>query len=119
MCGRFLCALCDLDLHGNHVCPQCLQTGQTKGSLINLEKRRIVYDQAALNLALLPVLLFFIAPIGAITAPISIVMAIVSFRKPNSLVSRHHYRAWLALLIAGLQVILMIFMLVAMLQEPS
>src|SRR5580658_8979442 len=23
-CGRFLCALCDLDLNGQHLCPGCL-----------------------------------------------------------------------------------------------
>jgi len=29
-CGRFLCALCDLELNGKHVCPACLETGQKK-----------------------------------------------------------------------------------------
>src|SRR5688572_22390826 len=32
-CGRFLCALCDVDLNGKHLCSQCLDTGRQKGSL--------------------------------------------------------------------------------------
>ncbi|MEO7298832.1 MAG: hypothetical protein ABI042_09680, partial [Verrucomicrobiota bacterium] len=24
-CGRFLCALCDVDFNGQHVCPTCLE----------------------------------------------------------------------------------------------
>src|SRR5882672_11172949 len=27
-CGRFLCALCDVELKGGHICPTCLETGQ-------------------------------------------------------------------------------------------
>src|SRR5256885_1956613 len=27
-CGRFLCALCDCELHGQHFCPACLQVGR-------------------------------------------------------------------------------------------
>src|SRR5437016_10234951 len=30
-CGRFLCALCDCELHGQHYCPTCLETGRKKG----------------------------------------------------------------------------------------
>src|SRR5262245_9590695 len=25
-CGRFLCALCDVDLNGEHLCPSCLES---------------------------------------------------------------------------------------------
>ena len=30
-CGRFLCALCDCELNGEHFCPACLETGRPKG----------------------------------------------------------------------------------------
>src|SRR5512138_2820046 len=30
-CGRFLCALCDCELHNQHFCPACLEVGKTKG----------------------------------------------------------------------------------------
>src|SRR4026207_1126810 len=49
-CGRFLCALCDVDLNGKHLCPQCLDTGRQAGSLQELETRRVLYDNAALLL---------------------------------------------------------------------
>src|SRR5258708_7514078 len=29
-CGRFVCALCDVELNGEHICPVCLETGQKK-----------------------------------------------------------------------------------------
>src|SRR5512135_125658 len=38
-CGRFLCALCDLELNGRHLCPGCLESGQRKGRLVEIEKR--------------------------------------------------------------------------------
>src|SRR5689334_22847096 len=28
ICGRFLCALCDVELNGQHLCPVCLERGQ-------------------------------------------------------------------------------------------
>src|SRR4051812_40609984 len=32
-CGRFLCALCDCELHGQHFCPACLEAGRKKGKI--------------------------------------------------------------------------------------
>src|SRR5688572_5147104 len=40
-CGRFLCALCDLDFNGLHLCPSCLQTSRRKGNVAALENRRV------------------------------------------------------------------------------
>src|ERR1043166_5695656 len=39
-CGRFLCALCDCELHGKHFCPACLETGRKKGKIKSLENTR-------------------------------------------------------------------------------
>src|SRR5437867_5418711 len=47
-CGRFLCALCDVELHGKHFCPACLESGKRKGRLAFLEDRRMLYDELAL-----------------------------------------------------------------------
>jgi hypothetical protein len=55
-CGRFLCALCDCELNGQHYCPNCLETGRTKGRIKDLETRRTRYDNLALALSI------FIAP---------------------------------------------------------
>jgi hypothetical protein len=32
-CGRFLCALCDVDFDGKHLCSACIQAGRTKGTI--------------------------------------------------------------------------------------
>src|SRR6185369_13510263 len=57
-CGRFLCALCDCELHGEHYCPACLETGRKKGKIKRLENRRTLYDSIALAVALFPILFF-------------------------------------------------------------
>jgi hypothetical protein len=100
-CGRFLCALCDLDLHGQHLCPACLQSGRKKGQIPQLENRRTLYDGAALALAVFP-LLFAVATL--ITAPAAIYLSILSFHRPSSLIPRTRIRAYLALVIAVLQI---------------
>src|SRR5262249_12487920 len=46
-CGRFLCALCDCELHGQHFCPACLETGKKKKKIKKLEDERTLYDNIA------------------------------------------------------------------------
>ena len=36
-----------------HLCPGCLEAGQTKGKIQQLENRRVIYDNIALALAAL------------------------------------------------------------------
>ena len=99
--GRFLCALCDLDFNGRHLCPACLQSGKKKGDLPELENRRTIYDSAALSMALLPLIIW---PVTLVTAPLALYYAIVSFFRPSSLIPRTRIRTWLALVIALLQI---------------
>ena len=100
-CGRFLCALCDVELNDQHLCPGCLEIGQKKGMLSQLETRRTLYDSAALALALLPLLIW---PFTMVTAPMAIILAIYSWRKPSSLVPRTRIRAYLAIIFGLLQI---------------
>src|ERR1041384_5927116 len=30
ICGRFLCALCDVEINNQHICPACLETGRKR-----------------------------------------------------------------------------------------
>lgn len=99
-CGRFLCALCDLDLGGKHVCPACAESGRKKGSLAELETNRIMYDSAALLLAFGA---FLIWPVAIITAPAAIYFAILSWRRPGSLVPRTRLRSYIAIAVAVMQ----------------
>ena len=104
-CGRFLCALCDLEMGSQHLCPVCLQTGRKKGSIPELENRRTLYDGAAFSLAVFPILL---GPLSLLTAPVAIYLAILSFFKPRSIVPRTRARAYFALALGILQITLWI-----------
>ncbi|MBM3861345.1 MAG: hypothetical protein FJ395_17090 [Verrucomicrobia bacterium] len=97
-CGRFLCALCDLELGEQHYCPSCLEAGRRKRSLTRLEPRRVLYDNIALGLAVVPVLTCFLFPL---TSPVAVAVAIWGWRKPSSLLPRTKARFILAILIAS------------------
>ena len=53
-CGRFLCALCDVDFGGRRLCPACIEAGSDKESPSALDTERILYDKLALFLAIIP-----------------------------------------------------------------
>ena len=84
-CGRFLCALCDVELSGQHLCPNCIQSGKKKGRLRNLENERVLYDRIALTASLLPL---FMWPFTVITAPIALYLSIRHWKSPTSIVPR-------------------------------
>src|ERR1044072_8417485 len=50
ICGRFLCALCDCDFKGQHLCPACLESGKKKQTIAGLEDVRVLYQRQALLL---------------------------------------------------------------------
>lgn len=104
-CGRFLCALCNVDLGGEHLCPSCLESGRKKGKITALENHRMVYDTAALSTAVLPIVAIFSIPFTFITAPLAIFFAIRAFKSPGSILPRTRVRAWLALVLAGLTLV--------------
>src|SRR5262245_5814330 len=82
-CGRFLCALCDVELNDQHLCPVCLERGQQKRTLKNLENHRVRYASIALAMALLPVLLW---PFTLITAPAALYITVRHWNSPGSIV---------------------------------
>src|SRR5262249_16864330 len=82
-CGRFLCALCGVELNQQHLCPACLESGKKKGKLAHLENKRTLYDRMALGLAVFPMLVFWLT---IITAPMALYIAIRYWKSPTSLV---------------------------------
>ena len=100
-CGRFLCALCDCELHGEHFCPACLETGRQKGRIKRLENQRTLYDAIALSLATLPVLIFYFT---IVTAPVALFLAIRYWNAPLSIVHRTKWRLVLTILLATAQI---------------
>jgi hypothetical protein len=101
-CGRFLCSLCEVDLHGETWCPACLESGKSKTKLTSLETHRTLYDSIALALALLPTLLFFYPSV--ITAPIVLFISIRYWTRPSSLIPRNKWRFVVASIIALVQI---------------
>jgi hypothetical protein len=79
-CGRFLCSLCDCELHGLHYCPGCLETGKTKGKIKSLQTGRTRYDSIALALALYPILTVYFT---LICAPIALFLVVRHWNTPR------------------------------------
>ncbi len=105
LCGRFLCALCDVELNDQHLCPSCIDAGKSKGKMEHLENKRTRYDRVALALALLPIV-FFIPMIYFVifTAPAALFVTVRHWRTPLSPVRPWRWRFVLAFLIGILQI---------------
>lgn len=110
-CGRFLCSLCDIDFENQHLCASCLDVGKSKGKIKKLENHRVLYDNIALGLAILPIFLVstvilwvFAIPAVIIAAPAAIFIVIRFWKKPSSIIKRSKLRMVLALLLACLQI---------------
>lgn len=102
-CGRFMCALCDIELEGKHICPICLENGKTSEKMTRLVDRRVSYDRIALMVALLPILTIWFT---IITAPIALFLSIRYWNAPLSIVSRTRIRFILAIIAAVIQIVL-------------
>lgn len=102
-CGRFLCALCDIEFDGQHLCVACIESGQRKGRMENLENSRKLYDDLALILAALPVIILCFWPASVITAPAAIFVVIRYWNTPSSIIPRTKIRFVLAFILAILQ----------------
>jgi hypothetical protein len=100
-CGRFLCALCDCELNGQHFCPACLETGKTKGKIKSLENQRTLYESIALSLAIYPLLIFYFT---LVTAPASLFVAIRYWNAPRSIVRRTKTRYVTAIVLSSMQI---------------
>ena len=101
-CGRFLCALCDVELNDQHLCPSCLDTGKKKGKIVNLQNQRTRYDRLAFTLGCVPFLippLWFVMPVTGLGV---IYVVIRYWKAPLSLVAGHKgwYIAGLVLAVA-------------------
>ncbi len=101
-CGRFLCALCDIDMNRRHLCPSCIEAGAVKGKMTELRSEVTHYDEVALAFAVYPMVFFWPT---AITSFITIFIVLWKWRKPHGgLVPRGRWRFLLAFVIAILQV---------------
>jgi uncharacterized paraquat-inducible protein A len=100
-CGRFICDLCKLEFKGSPICPTCLETGERKHAIEDLEKGRVRYDNIALALTVIPL---FAWPISFVTAPLAAGVIVRYWRSPSSLVAGTRSRMLVAALLAVLQI---------------
>jgi hypothetical protein len=102
VCGRFLCALCDVAFNDQHLCSACLEKGKRKHKIKHLENHRILYERLAFYLAIIPML--FIFP-TIVTSPLTLFITIRYWKSPGSLVQSGRIRFIVAAILASLQVI--------------
>ena len=95
-CGRFLCELCNMEVGSKHYCTHCLEQARQTGRAAALDHRRVLYGKIALGVAVLPVLMW---PLTAVGGPMAIVLALWSWKKPQSILGRSQLRKVLAIII--------------------
>ncbi len=99
-CGRFLCPVCSIDYGGRRICPGCISQKHTKTA--EGEQSRVLYDQIALGLAAVPLLIWFFT---CVTAPVALGMVIYAWKKPSSLVAGNRTRLVIAGLLSVAQIV--------------
>jgi len=95
-CGRFLCQLCAVEMPGGVWCPACVAAGAGVARAARAEPSRALYDSIAVAL---PVWSLVIWPLTLIAGPCAVVLSIVKWRRPLSLVRRSRWRFVLAILL--------------------
>ena len=102
-CGRFVCQLCSVEFGDGVWCPSCVASGAGKAKPAKLETSRALYDSTALVLPLASLALY---PLTIVAAPASLVLSIMKWRQPISLVRRNRWRFVLAILISLTEILL-------------
>jgi hypothetical protein len=101
-CGRFLCKLCELEVAGGHVCPDCFNKGVRRGKKAQFEGERTMHDSIALAIALYPLLFW---PMLVISAPATLFWIVRNWNRSRSIVPRSRIRFYAAALIAVAEIV--------------
>jgi len=113
-CGRFLCALCEVNLSGTILCPGCLESGGTKKKIRNLENHRTLWDTTSLLLGVAPVLLPFpMIYLMFLTGPMAVFLPLRYWKAPSSLIPRTKWRFVVGAILGLLQAVAMVGLVVA------
>lgn len=99
-CGRFVCALCDLQLGAEHVCPTCFERGRGESGGVTSQAewryRDVLYDSVALTLGWGSILFW---PAVVVTIPATIFLHVKYRKAPRAyLIPRSGWRFWVAYL---------------------
>jgi hypothetical protein len=102
-CGRFLCALCDLEVAGEHLCPACLSQGKDGSGVSRQNRGYTRHDMVALGLTIWPFLIF--PPLIVLSAPIAIYYSFRHYKTPLSILPVRRWRFPLAILFAFIEIV--------------
>lgn len=97
-CGRFVCALCDLQLGAEHICPTCFERGRggsgAEAGKAEWKNRDVLYDSIAVTVGWGWILIW---PTIVVALP-AVIFLHVKYRKaPRSyLIARSGWRFWVA-----------------------
>jgi hypothetical protein len=100
-CGRFLCRLCSVSFGEQTWCPGCVAAGAGNANAARPDTSRNLYDSMALILPLASLVLW---PLTIVAAPASLVLALMKWREPLSLVRRNRWRMGAAILISSVMI---------------
>jgi hypothetical protein len=97
-CGRFVCALCDLQLGAEHVCPACFERGRSDSGVeagkAEWRHRDVLYDSIAATIGWGWILFW---PVFVAALPAAIVLHVKYRKAPRSyLIPRSGWRFWAA-----------------------
>jgi len=109
-CGVYMCSLCDLEIDGRHICPQCFK--KQKDNINTLTKRANLYDEILLSLSILTFFLWFLT---FVTAPAIFVASIICWDKVKTPYRRGKWRFAVAMGIAVIQIMVWSGILIALL----
>lgn len=112
VCGKFLCALCDIEWENHHYCPSCLAI--QKQNIMAFDTQRIRYDKISLFLAVFPIFFVFLT---IITAPVALYIGIRYWKRPSSIVQQVRPRFFIAILLSSLQIIAWIYIFILYLSD--
>jgi hypothetical protein len=97
LCGRFMCALCDLEVGAMHLCPACFESGRRRRNLAQVESGRIVFPSIAARLVAASL---FIGPFAPALCVPAIGMSVWGLIKPTS-ITGSRYAGTAGIAIAG------------------
>jgi hypothetical protein len=103
-CGRLVCALCDIELGAEHLCPNCISAGRKKGKITTLEDSRTRYDSIALTLAIIGIIPFFMG-FSIFLAPAALYLSIRYWNSPGSIFGASRTRFVIAIVLAILELL--------------
>ncbi len=112
-CGRFICAVCDLEVGARHICPTCLSSGLDGEKLPEVVPWRFLWSDAALLAGLIPILIgIAVYPVFIFSGPVAIFLALFGWRKPGSLTrGRRRWAAVVGIVLGVLQIAIWIGLL--------